>query len=356
MRNLPGLLFYSDKIIYRLARHLFLFVSMNMLFCWVLIMRDTPNAQPGKVVGGVFVNSLFFFGYAYLTAYIFVPRMLSMRRYLLFFLSFLLSGMFLSFLKFYFSDLLFYDAIAGGVADSPERYTLSQILMNTKDMTFIVAIFLIAKYAKDNYHSRLRIMELQDHQIKSEIKLLKKQLDPHVVFNNLNNIYCLALNNSEAVADPVSRLRSLLSYYFVEAKEQLVGLKQELNTISDFISLEKLRYGDRLAVDFTVEGDTENKRIAPFVLFSFIENCFEHGCSIDSGSAWVKIKVMIGDDSLDFHASNSKPENLLQVKEDHGKHAFYSIKTRLQLLYPGKHLLRTEERKESYSIDLKIRF
>jgi LytS/YehU family sensor histidine kinase len=305
---------------------------------------------------GVFVNSLFFFGYAYITAYLFVPFFLSRKRYILLLIVFLLSGLIISYLKFIFSDYLFYTAIAAEMSERIRSVDISHILVNTKDMTFIVAIFLIAKFTKDNYHLRMRLRELQDHQIRSEIKLLRNQLHPHVVFNNLNNMYSLALNNSDLVADNLARIKSVLHYYFIEGKAQRVSLRKELKTIENFIGLEKLRYGERLSVEYSIEGILDNRFIVPFVLFSLVENCFEHGCSIDSGDAWIRITVKIEKDSITFHASNSKPKNVMESELPTVNQSLTSTKNKLDLLYPGKHILRIDDRNEMYSLDLKLRF
>jgi len=355
MSNLPGLLFYSDRIIFRLGRHLFLFISMILIFSWVVYMRDGSENGFLLAAKGVLINALFFFGYAYITAYLLVPYLLSQKRYLLFVLVFLIVGLLISALKFIFSDYLFYTAIAAEFSERMRILDISYILVNTKDMTFIVAIFLIAKFSKDNYHLRMRLRELQDHQIRSEIKLLKNQLDPHVVFNNLNNIYSLALNNSDQVAENMTRFKSVLHYYFVEGKGQTVALTEELRTIEDFICLEKLRYGDRLTVDFEASGIQENKSIIPFVLFSFVENCFEHGCSIDHGKAWIRIIVKIEKEAIVFHASNSKPDNVLESKSNSVRKSGNTTKNKLELLYPGRYLLRIDDRPDMYCLDLKLK-
>jgi hypothetical protein len=355
MSNLPGLLFYSNRTLFRLGRHIFLFVSMILIFSWLVYLRDESGLDFLLVVRGVSGNSFFFFAYAYIVAYLLVPILLSRKRYILFALSFLISGMLISSIKFVFSDYLFYTTIAADLSGRMRVLDFSYILVNTKDMTFIVAIFLIAKFSKDNYHIRIRLKELHDQQIRSEIKLLKNQLDPHVVFNNLNNIYSLSLNNSDLLAENLGRFKSILHYYFIEGKGPMVELEKELQNIESFICLEKLRYGDRLTVEFEVEGPQERKKIVPFVLFSFVENCFEHGCSIDYGKAWIRIIVKIEKDSLVFHASNSKPENVLNSETKSDRRDVKTTKNKLDLLYPGKYLLRIEDGTDKYSLDLKLR-
>ncbi|MCF8346140.1 MAG: histidine kinase, partial [Bacteroidales bacterium] len=247
MCKFPGSVIFSDRTVFRIGRHLFLFVAMNLLFTWVLMMRGDNAGSLGDAMQNVFVNSIFFFGYAYITAYLLVPRFLTKGRYLLFAFLFFFAGITLSWLKFIFSDYVFYTAIGGDLALRIIAPDLSQILVNTKDMTFIVALFLIAKYTKDNYTVRNRLAHLQDDQIRSEIRLLRNQLDPHVVFNNLNNLYTLGVNYSPEVFVNLGRLRSVLSYYLLDGSKSKVKFSRELQAIGDFLALEKLRYGERLA-------------------------------------------------------------------------------------------------------------
>lgn len=355
MHNFPGSILYSEKTAFRISRHVFLFVGMNLLFTWIIFMRDTNNQGLPVIAHNVLINSLFFFGYAYLTAYMLVPYLLSKRRYFLFISLFLLSGVVISWLKFIFSDYLFYDAIGNDFTSRIAAANFSRVLVNTKDMTFIVALFLVAKYTKDNHQASKRLAMLQDEQLRSEIRLLRNQLDPHVVFNNLNNIYCLALNESPDVPTHMGRLHSVLSYYFVDGKRQEVKLERELQTIEDYLRLEKLRFGDRISMDFSVEGDPGQKKIFPLVLFPFVENCLEHGCSIESGTAWIKVWVKVEADAVTFHASNSKPETVLEACGQAVSSQKSGPAAKMDLLYPGKYMLRVDDRKDMYSVDMKLK-
>lgn len=353
MHSLPALMFYSDKPGVRVLRHLFLLGSMVLLFSWIVYLREDGSRTILEIGKSVALNALFFFSYAYLTAYLLVPFILSKKKYILFGLVFISAGLGISYVKFICSDYIFYTAIAADLGDRMRHVNFTQLIVNTKDMTFIVAIFLIAKYSKDNFRLRKRLVELRDLQIRSEISLLRNQLDPHVVFNNLNNLYALSLSSSDALEIHLRKLKSVLSYFFIEGKSKRVSLERELETIENYIALEKLRYGDRLSVNFQVEGDLKDKKIIPFVFFSFAENCIEHGCTAEFGEAWIKILIKSEARAVTFHASNSKPVNLLSSEEGH----LFEEKTRkkLDMLYPGKYLLRIDDRKDMFCVDLKIK-
>lgn len=355
MRIRPDLFVFSEKFVFRLIRHVSLIVSLNFIFIWVAFSRSGGEDEILQVAKLVLFNSFFFFSYAYLTAYILFPVFLIKRRFVLFGLSFLLTGLLISFVKFLFSDYLFYNAIASDLSYTIKNIDAVQVLTNTKDMTFIVAVFLIAKFAKDNYNIANKLRELKEKRLESEIKLIHNQLDPHVVFNNLNNLYSISLNNSDLVLPNIQKLRSLLNYYFNESRKPEVLLQKELDMIEDFIGLEKLRYGDRLDMNYNITGATEGRYIVPFVLFSFVENCFEHGCSIEAGKSWINIDVDIRRNSLHFYAENSKPNVLLLHGVDEKESSLDNMRRKLDLLYPGKHYLNIKDEKHAYSVALKLK-
>ncbi len=328
---------------------------MNLLFIWVAYSRSEGQSDFIHIAGMVVFNSFFFFSYAYITTYVLFPFLLLKRRFILFGIAFLLIGLLISGFKMFFSDYIFYDAIAAELSSRVKNIDIVQMVTNTKDMTFIVAIFLIAKYAKDNYNMSKKIREIREKKLETEIKLIHNQLDPHVVFNNLNNLYSISLNNPQDVLPNVRRLRSLLSYYFSESKNPQVPVQQELQMIDDFVGLEKLRYGDRLDINYKISGSADGRYITPFVLFAFVENCFEHGCSVETGKSWINIEVDIRRNSLHFYAENSKPDILYLLGKNQPDNTLDNMKRRLECLYPGRHYLAVKDEKTSFNVALKLK-
>ncbi len=354
MNGIASDLVYSVKVPFRMLRHLILFTGMNLLFTWVIYTQASPAIQLAGAARIVFINSLFFFGYAYLTAYLFVPLFIPGKRFVLFILSFVAAGFLISWLKFVFSETVFYQSIGDELTLLPGRFDFPKILMNTKDMTFVVALFLIAKFTRDNHRIRKRIAELQQYQLNSELRLLRNQLDPHVIFNNLNNIYCLSLNSMDTVSNYLRKLYTVLSHYFKEEASRPVPLEREIDAIRAFVGLEQLRYGERVEINFRTEGNVLGKEIYPFVLFSYVENCFMHGCSPDSGEAWIHILIKSEKDSLTFHSSNSKPRDWRREYAADQADQFKDKPDTLGLLYPDQHTVSIDDREDAYTVDIKI--
>jgi len=215
-------------------------------------------------------------------------------------------------------------------------------------MSFIVAAFLIVKYAKDNYILKRRVAELQQAQIKTEIRLLRNQLNPHVIFNNLNSMYYLSLNNSEWVIPTASRLKSLLTYFFVTGRNHSVPLQAEIKSIEDYIFLEKLRFGQRLDIQFVTNGEGEEWEIVPFTLFTIVENCFNHGANINSTPSWIRIMLDISPGLIVFSSSVSRPEN-------NGLTSFHKteesgFREKMDFLYPEKYRINIDENRDMFRI------
>jgi len=342
----------SQKLFHRILRHLFLFVTMVLLFAWVAYSRS--HKQEGFLWGlvMVFTNALFFFAYAYLTVYLLIPRFLVRRRIFLFILLFLGSGLVLSLLKFVFSDYIFYQAIAPETRSAAS--SLSAILVNTKDMTFIVAIFALVRFARDHYMLESNILELQKKSLEAELKLIEHQMDPHVIFNNFNNLYSLSIYRPEHLKPTVKKLKALLHYLFTESKSQEVLLSKELEMIQNYMGMEQLRYGDRLDSSFHLEGNVNGLVIAPLILYSFVENCFVHGAGEDPRKSWITIKVNIRDSRLTFVAANSVSDQAAESRSNgHRKTSENSVR-RLELQYPNSHRLTIREKRNEHIVELNL--
>ncbi len=273
---------------------------------------------------------------------------------ILFIVLFALTGMGLSLLKFVFSDLIFYQAIAPESVSSGYSGSLSALLVNTKDMTFIVAIFALAKYARDHYLLKSNIQELQRKGLEAELKLLEHQMDPHVIFNNFNNLYSISIYRPEYLKSTVKKLKSLLHYLFTESRNDMVLLVKEVEMIENYIGLEKLRFGDRLNITLKTEGRLEGLKIAPLILYSFVENCFVHGAVEEPRQSWIRIELTVKERRLCFLAANSVSEQPIKQKTSGRSSANVNSLRRLELQYPNNHRLAIRNKRNEHFVELYV--
>ena len=347
-------LLISQKFIYRVLRHLLLFISMVMLFSWVADTRSGSGMRYIEAIPMVTLNALFFFGYAYLTVYLLIPALLVRKKYLTFTLLFLVTGIGLSWMKLYFSDFIFYQAISPGIDTDGASSVVASLLVNTKDMTFIVAIFALAKFARDRYLLDNQIREIQQRGLEAELKLLEHHMDPHMIFNNFNSLYAISINKKELLKPTAKKLQSLLHYLFDESKRSKVQLQREVEMIENYIGLEMLRFGDRLKISFTKEGPLEGLKIAPLILYSFVENCFVHGACADPSSSWINIELRVKDTRLYFLTANSVSERARVNRSPKKSGTSENSLRRLELQYPNSHRVTIRERKNNHQVELNV--
>lgn len=213
-------------------------------------------------------------------------------------------------------------------------------------MTFASAI----KLARDSFTRRQQEKE-------AELKLLKAQLNPHFLFNTLNNLYGLSVIKSNKLPDLMLKLSDLLRYSLYETKESLVPLEKEVQYLENYMALEKIRLEDQTEIIFTKIGDFSKNNIAPMLLIVFVENAFKHlGVSKDKRSR-VAVKLILEVDALTFECSNTLDEiGIKQESMEKGKSGIglQNARKRLALMYPAKHGLKVVHENNSYDVKLKL--
>lgn len=192
----------------------------------------------------------------------------------------------------------------------------------------------------------------------AELRFLKSQINPHFLFNSLNNIYSLSLSNTEKANVTAKKLKNLFMYVVNDSKKELVSIDDEIQFLKDYIDLESVRNKqDTLDIQFKVFGDTHNKFIAPLILINFFENAFKHGVKSQIDNSYIHATIDIVDNSLSFNLINS----ITNVKElrnstvqNVGGIGLRNIKRRLEILYPNQHRLHIQQKNNEFSIQLNL--
>ena len=171
------------------------------------------------------------------------------------------------------------------------------------------------------------------------LSFLKAQINPHFLYNTLNNIYTLCLNGSPNAADSIIKLSNIMRYITEETEPNYVPLSGEIDCMNNFIELQKLRLGKKTLLDYKISGDPTGHEISPLILMTFIENIFKHGLSNHNLSN-IHISLIIKPGKLIFHAKNHV--FLKQDEQDRTGLGIMNTQKRLALLYPGKHELHSQ--------------
>jgi WD40 repeat protein len=227
----------------------------------------------------------------------------------------------------------------------------------TYSLVAIVASFhLIKHYYKHQQASQLLqqiAQQLEKDKLAAELKLLKSQINPHFLFNTLNNLYVLTLNNSSNAPLMVHKLSELMSYMLYDSNQAEVPLEKEIQYIRNYIDLEKIRYGDRLEVSFNIYGNIQGIMIAPLLILPFVENGFKHGARNQLHHSWIQIDIESDDRSVIVKVENSKPVFQEESKVTSGV-GLNNVKRRLDHLYPDRYSLQMFNEQDTYMVILKV--
>ncbi|MDQ6527909.1 sensor histidine kinase [Flavobacterium sp. LHD-85] len=216
----------------------------------------------------------------------------------------------------------------------------------------IITISAIIRTLTEFYNNQQNKLIAETHRTNTELIYLRKQTNPHFLFNSLNSIYSLAHKKSDLVPDAIVTLSELMRYMLYETDNKTVALEKEVNYIQNYIELQKLRLNNIEDIVINVHGDTKNKFIEPLLLISFVENAFKYGTDY-KGAAHVKIKILITDHNLDFWIENTI-ENYVKDPENSGI-GLVNIQSRLDLLYSNAHELTITQDNEYYRVHLNLK-
>jgi sensor histidine kinase YesM len=339
-KDMEDLLFSKNRWI-RLGQHTAFWLAHLLLFTVL------SNASFGTAVQEQLLNLPFRMLPVYLVFYWLFPQFLLRRRYFLFFLISLLI-------------IIIFASVQSGVMylkyadESEEPWSWVWILSNIILTIYILSLALALKLLRFWYQRETYIQELSNARMEAELKFLKAQIHPHFLFNTLNNLYTLTLRKSDHAPEVVEKLSDLLRYMSYDANHRSVSLKNEIEYLRNYIALEKIRYGEKLEIAFTLSGRTEGLEIAPLILIPFVENSFKHGVSGRLTACWITIHLSVQEKGLTFKVENSLPssqEDVMGYKEGIG---LKNVKRRLDLIYPDRYDLKVTQSAESHLVVLRI--
>ena len=201
-----------------------------------------------------------------------------------------------------------------------------------------------ASYSKEQSH----MLEIQNKH--TELSFLKAQLNPHFFFNTLNTLYSLINKKSDLALDLVSKISSLLRYSLYETDEH-VFIQQELNYITDFIDVQKLRFKDPIHYDLNIEPSTLSKKIYPFMFTPFVENAFKHGELLDKDNP-VRVSLKFAEGCIYFTCTNKCKQ---MNKDGVGGIGLTNTKKRLSLIYGDRHQLTLNEKNNFFTVELRLK-
>ncbi len=278
---------------------------------------------------------------AYVTMYVCLPLYLK-RRYIevaaVFIITFLACAFSAHAFIYFFSDYYPPDV---------KLFGFSKLLVRGFYLFANAAIALIIKLTKVWY-------ETENARLESELKMLKDQVNPHFMFNTLNNLYGLIERNPLSAQEMVLGLSRILHYMLHESNHEFVPVRNEMNCVRDYIELEKIRYPGNLSISINQQEQTEHLGIVPLLIFPFVENSFKHGASEAIDNAWINIDCSIYKDEFVFKIENARNNTPPGVAKSGGI-GLNNVRRRLELIYGKDHSLQIIDGHDTFLVVLKIK-
>jgi two-component system sensor histidine kinase AlgZ len=337
---------------HRLFRHILFWLMWMAIFC-LLTGGDNSSLQ-APVLANLSILPIDII-YVYVILYVFVPVFLVRGRYNAFFViycAWVLFGLAATFVFRYYILSPLWSGVKPNDLDWNGAYHGIIDFGNFMLMNSIAMIAVFISMLKQWHIEVTKKIQIEQEKTSAELELLKAQLHPHFLFNTLNNLYSLVLEQSDRAPDLLLRLSGLLTYVLYDCKAKAVLLEKEIGVMKDYIALEWERYGSRLEISQKFSGDLEDKLIAPMLFQPFVENAFKHGTSEQVGRVWIDIELSVKNDQLFFRVINSVDWS--PGPRQPGGIGINNTRRRLELLYPGRYSLQQDKGEEVYVVTLTI--
>lgn len=321
---------------------------------WILILTILMLYQ-GTDAGlfFTFANNLiiisFYAAVVYFNIYYLIPEYLTKYKLLTYTLLLFGSCLVITPLR----EIFLYFLYAWFSNTDAQKLLLENVMFQFLSVFLVVSFSTVLKIISDWVrHSRER-QELQRRTMQSELRFLKSQINPHFLFNTLNNLYALTLKKDDSAPEIVIKLSEMMRYMLYECNEKRVLLQKEINYIKNYLDLEALRQGKNVSIEFEVNGRVTDQQIAPLMFIPFLENSFKHGLNHLITEGFVKIIMNVDDQEVNFYIENSKADRIATpTRGKSGGIGLVNVRRRLDLLYPDQYDLSVEETPTTYAINL----
>jgi sensor histidine kinase YesM len=312
------------------------------------IYHIRPGSE-GTFVKSILLNLPFVLLPSYFMALVVVPRFILQKKVFVSILLILLTCIFVFYGRiFWLIEMSHFDWAM--LTDPPMGKLWKNAIRDYSVIALATCVYLLADWRETQRQTEALIKAKAE----AELRLLKGQLQPHFLFNTLNNIYSLSLTKSERTSDAILKLTELLDYLVYHAAKDRVPLRTELSLVNNYLDLEALRHEDRLGIIRDIQIKDDEIRITPLIILPFIENCFKHGGAGEDGLFHILYRIKASQNEMTLLVENSLPSREVQRK-DSGGVGLVNVRQRLAHVYPD-HELTTRLHNGKYSVYLRLAF
>jgi len=320
------------------------------LFTWLLLFTlphlffDTRNTKPGFFPGSWFIiTNLYNVGLFYLNAFLLYPKLLNKKKWWLYIFSIAAVLIISYYLKLWLTTSFYPDVVLDSWGNR---------ILFFPPVPFIVAgiiyRLIINKIAYDKKQK-----EIVAEQFSIKLKFLRSQISPHFIFNVLTNLVSLARKQSRQLEPALIMLSDLMRYMLYESDEKKVSIARELDYLKSYISLQQIRFGDDVKIDVAIDLPERvlQANIEPMLLIPFVENAFKHGTG--ANDPFISITISSNKSELILDVKNKFVEDDKNKDENSGI-GLENVRSRLALLYEGKHQLKLNRENNIFHVQLTL--
>jgi len=317
--------------------HIFLWILLSILAA--IQLSQSSSNWPALTVGFILTCMYVFYGHSFLPA-----RYSRKKKKATYYLS--LAGIILTCPFIY---LFFYDRRP----DNPNSFSEQYVIYLISIVLPFFFLSWLARVVENLVINTVKKEQLEKQAVEAELYYLKSQINPHLLFNTLNNIHTLVYKQAPTAPEAVMKLASLMRYMIYESNAASVPLTREIEYLQDYVSLQQLRYKQSPVVDLKIEGETEACNIAPLLFIHLLENAYKHSpARLNAGD--LKMSVEVEKDTLIFSVQNPVGKNTGHTLDEPGGIGLPNVRKRLALLYPDQHTLEINNTGETFAVVLKI--
>lgn len=345
---------YSGSTSQKLKMYTIYWLGYILLFS---LIQGLPTADFLRALSNEFYSVFPKILFVLLIVEVAMPVLFFQKKKALFIFTYILSILFFAFIQRLIDN---YIIIAYNLTEWKSEPLLSApvYLYNVIKLQFVVTIPLAIKLVYYLAEEKNRVQTILSEKLQAELFSLRNQFHPHFLFNVLNSLYSRILSKSDDSADIVLKISDFLRYSVYEVNTKHIPLEKEIEYLKNYISLQQLRFDNRLELSFSTNGIIKNQVIEPFLILPFIENSFKYCLNDTNSQAWITISITASEEWLSIKIENSLSSNCMKNKNSETQCSgvgINNVKRRLELLYPNQHILTIKNDVDSFFVSLKIK-
>jgi two-component system, LytTR family, sensor histidine kinase AlgZ len=287
---------------------------------------------------------------AYLNYFYFLPRYLVHNKLWRYFLEFAIPFAIIIMLRVYVQRFLI-----DGYTHQRQYFYSTFYIVEVCVISLFITIFIgMVRFAADWFDLAAKQKEIENERLTAELNFLKAQINPHFLFNTLNNLYYLAYTQSQNTTEVIAKLSQMMRYMIYDSNYQLVPMSKEIDYMQSYVSLERLRLNNQIPIKFEIQGNPQEVLITPLIFITFLENAFKHGVSNNHPGAWINILIQLNGKECVYQVENSKIPSAKPEAEEKSGIGLQNVKRRLELSYPERYNLTIDDKPDRYLVKLNI--